>query len=79
MISFLRGRLVASQMESPQGALLLIDVNGVGYDVLTHGRMVAALTCNERGTLFESHRTCRLVPSLPRSVGFFSSTLSAER
>lgn len=40
MLSFVRGTLVAKALESPRGAFFLVDVHGVGFEVLSSARSV---------------------------------------
>lgn len=40
MLSFLKGLLVSKVEQSPQGAYFLIEVSGIGFEVLTHGRAI---------------------------------------
>ncbi len=40
MLSFVRGTLVSKALESPRGAFFLVDVHGVGFEVLSSARSV---------------------------------------
>lgn len=42
MYSYLKGQLVAKAEESPKGAYFIVDVNGVGYEILSSSRSVAS-------------------------------------
>ncbi len=41
MITFVRGLLAAKVSQSPRGAVLIVDVQGMGYEILTNTRSVA--------------------------------------
>lgn len=42
MYSYLKGQLVTKVAESPKGAYFVVDVNGIGYEVLTSSRSVGS-------------------------------------
>lgn len=55
MLSFIKGHLVAKAVESPRGAYFLVDVHGVGFEVLSSHRSVeSAPQPGETVTLFTS-------------------------
>ena len=43
MINYLNGILVSKTMNSPQGCYIVVDVAGIGYQVVTNRRVVSAL------------------------------------
>lgn len=43
MITYLKGKLAAKTQNSPQGCHLTVEVNGIGYFVLTNSRIIRAL------------------------------------
>lgn len=42
MITFIRGPLAAKVSQSPRGAVLIVDVQGIGYEILTNSASVAS-------------------------------------
>lgn len=55
MINYLNGILVSKTMNSPQGCYIVIDVNGIGYQVVTNKRVINALgSVDEQVKIFTS-------------------------
>ena len=43
MINYLNGILISKTMNSPQGCYIVVEVAGIGYQVVTNRRVVSAL------------------------------------
>lgn len=43
MITYLKGKLIAKTLNSPQGSSITVDVNGIGYLVLSNARVIKSL------------------------------------
>jgi len=68
MLAFLTGILVTKTRLSPKGPLLVLDVNGIGYELLTHPRAVDQAP--EKGATITVHTSLIVREDAMTLVGF---------
>jgi holliday junction DNA helicase RuvA len=71
MLSFIKGILISKVEQSPHGAYFLVDVHGIGFEILTHARAITE-TPQETGTVIQLYTAMIVRETAMSLVGFLT-------